>query len=92
MESPREMRIKFTWANTMPVLIAVLENGTAEGKREAHEELMKLARHLTEHEHLLQAAGEMRAALGAILQESDLLPEGLFAQAAQAVAKADGQS
>lgn len=33
-----------TWESAMPLLLIVLEDGTAEGKKAAREELMRLAR------------------------------------------------
>lgn len=37
-----------TWAGVMPLLMAVLESGSEEGKREAREELMRLAKAMDE--------------------------------------------
>ena len=41
---PKFINITPTWESVMPMLFMVLENGTTEGKREAQEELMRLAR------------------------------------------------
>jgi hypothetical protein len=38
------LSIKLNWQRTVPMLIAVLQNGDAEGRRFAQEELMKLAK------------------------------------------------
>lgn len=40
---PETITVKMTWAATMPMLIALLENGTEEGKQQARAELMELA-------------------------------------------------
>ena len=45
-----------TWAAILPALLAVLENGTAEGRAMAREELARMAR-------AADLAGECRAAL-----------------------------
>ncbi len=44
MSEVKSIPIQLTWQNTLPMLIAVLQSGDAEGRDFAKKELMKLAK------------------------------------------------
>lgn len=39
-----KIEIKINWQGVLPMLIALLENGTPEGRKTAREELLKMAK------------------------------------------------
>lgn len=47
-----------TWKGVLPVLMAVLEHGTDEGKRQAREELTRMAEAADQYNALQKAASE----------------------------------
>lgn len=48
-DKPRRIDATPTWEGLMPALVAVIENGTGEGRETAVEELMRLARAADSH-------------------------------------------
>ncbi len=49
MQEGKTIPIKAKWCAVMPMLIILLKTGTPEGKKEASEELMRLAENLDAH-------------------------------------------